>query len=128
VRRPICGTRAHKAGDTIQGNMHSLLKHKVIVSKPVWLGVSVVAFALMSRTIIIHKGNDIWRLYQLWLLPFQAEYHDSSLLGLVLGSWWIILMTGVQLFLAALLGWLLAALLAGCIVVIGSRKTIHPRP
>ena len=103
--------------------MKALLKQKVVVSKPIWLVVSSIAFVLMSRTIIIHKSNDIVRIHDLWLLPFQAEsYQGATASDLAIGVSMIILFTGVILILAGLTGWIAAAVSGSLNVLIKSQK------
>ena len=103
--------------------MKTLLKQKVHLSKPVWLGVSALAFVLMSRTIIIHKAGDICRIYHLWLWPFKAEsYQGATVSDLAVGFSTIILFTGVILILAALAGWIVAAIVGSLTLVIKPKE------
>ena len=103
---------------SIHGTMRALLKQKVAVSKSVWLSVSAVAFTLLSRTIIIHKADDIVRIHDMWLWPFQAEsYQGATALDLAALFSLIIFVTEVILILAALVGWVAAAVL-GCLKTI----------
>jgi hypothetical protein len=109
--------------------MKSLLKQNVNISRPIWLGVSTVFFCILSRTIIVHKANDVYRIYHLWLWPFQAEsYQGATVSDIVHGFSMIVLITSIILAFATLAGWLVAALFGSLKVIIKSENPTIEAP
>ena len=102
--------------------MKAILNRNVPISRILWSVIAVFAFACMANMIVVHKGNDVFRVYHMWLLPFNSpDNYEPSAFEVIT---WLGFTTFCTLLILALsigAGWLGAAA-AGAIFILVIRK------
>ena len=101
-----------------------MLERKVTLSKPVWIGVSIVALVLLANTVIWQKGSEVGRAYDLWRMPFEALASPEATIWIILLVFGIaITLTVFVLVLAIFAGWLIAAIVGAVrVAFFGERR------
>ncbi len=99
-----------------------ILREKVKISRIVWLIVAVVVAGYLANVVIIQKGGDVVRVYDLWLKVLRpSSYAGADFVEVVRGLGFIACCTFVVFGISAGIGWLVAAI-AGSVALLFRKR------
>jgi hypothetical protein len=96
-----------------------ILREKVAISRTVWVVVAIIVAALLSSTVVSHKGADVIHVYDMWLWMFTStSYQEEDWVSIVQGAGMVALVTFVVIGISLAVGWLIAAIIGSFAAVI----------
>jgi hypothetical protein len=94
----------------------TILREKSPIGRTLWLTAAIVAAAFVAKTIVIQKGGDIVRVYDLVSNSTYAE--DGLGISRAVGAAIVL----VALAISVTVGWVIAALVGSLAVLVRRRS------
>ena len=107
----------------------SILRQKVVLSRRLWLTVTMIMMGLLSTCILYQKGGDTVRVYNIWLDVFRPSTYEgfadagfadvATAVARALAGF--VLLTLIVFCISAFVGWLAAAVYGSCALLFHKR-------